>query len=315
MLKLLKKDRLLLHELMKNARQSISQIARNIGVSKEVCQYRLKKLEQEKLILGYYPIIDLSGVGYHSLRLQIKFNTHDKEKLQEIIAFLEKHSIVSWIYLLSGSWDIVVLFWVKELKEYEQFYELFIDQFGMLIQDKLLTIASKIHHFQRNAVTGIKDRTVAITGQGKKTQLDKLDFAILKAFLVSARTPLHTIALQENVAINTVKYRLKTMERFGIIKGYRPNLDVTIVDLDYFKVQMKLLNPHQKKAVLELISQNTHTIYITESIGPFDVEFEADYHQISDLIHFIDKLRETIQIKSYDVIFENKVLKLNDVPT
>ncbi len=314
MLKIDKNDRQLLHQLQLDARQSISQMARHIGVGKELCLYRLRRLEQEGLIKGYYPIIDLSGLGYYQLRLQLKYGVVGENERKQLISFLKHQPIVSWLYDLGGHWDLVVLFAVKQLKDYEQFYDAFINQFGHLFQDKLLTIATRIHHFLRNQVTGTNDRKAVITGEGKSCELIEMDFAILKLLLKDARMPLQDIALHLPAPITTVKYRLHRMEQLGIIKGYRPQIDITLLGLENFKVQATLLNPQQRKLAMEIVAQDTHTNYITESIGPFDLEFEADYTQISALVRYLDELSKTIPIKIYDIIFDNRAIKINDIP-
>lgn len=314
-IKLTKKDKLLLNNLMKNARLSISQIAKSIGVSKEVANYRLKRLENQKLIKGYYPIIDISGLGYQSYRIQIKYNTNNIEIKKQILDYLRSQEIVSWIYELAGKWDLVVLFWVKNVTEYNGFYDELMTNYGQYFQDKLLTIVTKIHYFKRNMVTEIKDRSAIISGLNSRAiSIEQIDFDILEELLKNARMPLQQIATKHKVTINAIKYRMKKLEDGKILLGYRPDIDVSKIDLDYFKIQLILNNSQEKNKLLGILYDNNHTIYITESIGPFDLEFEADYHQISELIEFIDKIRETINIKNYDIIFENKSILINEIP-
>ena len=51
-------DRKILYQLDLNARQSNAQIARKVKTSKEVVNYRLKRLEKENYILGYHTRIN-----------------------------------------------------------------------------------------------------------------------------------------------------------------------------------------------------------------------------------------------------------------
>ena len=82
-----KLDQKLLLELYKDARQSNAQIGKTLLCSKEVIQYRLKRLEENGIITKYIPIINFSRLGYTIYRLQIKFTT----KNQKII--LTSHSV------------------------------------------------------------------------------------------------------------------------------------------------------------------------------------------------------------------------------
>ena len=44
------KDRKILYELDSNSRQPLSQIAKKVGLSKEVVNYRIRRLEDQKII-------------------------------------------------------------------------------------------------------------------------------------------------------------------------------------------------------------------------------------------------------------------------
>jgi DNA-binding Lrp family transcriptional regulator len=55
--------------------------------------------------------------------------------------------------------------------------------------------------------------------------LDELDRAILCALALNARAPLSEIARRLNAARTTVSERLEKLEREGVIKGYRVEVD------------------------------------------------------------------------------------------
>jgi len=69
------KDKKILYELDMDARQSISSIAKRVGLSKEVVNYRIRRMEKEGLIDGYYAIIEYSKLGYMYCRLIMTFRT------------------------------------------------------------------------------------------------------------------------------------------------------------------------------------------------------------------------------------------------
>ena len=55
-------DKKILFELDKNARVTTSSLAKKIRKSKQFVDYRIKKLEQGKIILGYTSVIDYSKI-------------------------------------------------------------------------------------------------------------------------------------------------------------------------------------------------------------------------------------------------------------
>ncbi len=57
------KDRKILYELDFNCRQTCSQIGKKVGLSSEVVNYRINKLEEEKIITQYQVALDLDKIG------------------------------------------------------------------------------------------------------------------------------------------------------------------------------------------------------------------------------------------------------------
>ncbi len=76
------KDKKILYELDKNARASISDIGRAVRLNKNTVNYKIKRLEEQKVILSYYTVIDNSKLGYlTSFRCYSKFfNTPQNKK-------------------------------------------------------------------------------------------------------------------------------------------------------------------------------------------------------------------------------------------
>ena len=95
-LKLDLKDKKILHILDMDARESYSQIAKKVGQSKEVVNYRIKNLEKKGIVKGYYVITDMAKLGYEFYRVLLKFQNISEEQQKKIINYAKK------IYLLGG---------------------------------------------------------------------------------------------------------------------------------------------------------------------------------------------------------------------
>lgn len=70
----------------------------------------------------------------------------------------------------------------------------------------------------------------------KKTLLDDLDILILTELQKECRTPLQDIAEKVGAPTSTVHYRLKRLERSGIIEGYYAKLNPEKLDMEYIAV-------------------------------------------------------------------------------
>ena len=67
------KDRKILYQLDVNCRQSARSIGRKVGLSKDVVASRLKKLQENGVILAYYTIFDYLKLGITPLRFYLKY--------------------------------------------------------------------------------------------------------------------------------------------------------------------------------------------------------------------------------------------------
>jgi len=63
-MKLDKKDKIILYELDKNARQPLTKIAKKVNLARESILYRINKYHQHKILRNYLTVIDLYKLGY-----------------------------------------------------------------------------------------------------------------------------------------------------------------------------------------------------------------------------------------------------------
>ena len=79
MIKMDEKDKKILAELDKNSRIPINQLAKHVGVSKEVANYRLKRLVKDKVVFDFYAQLDFQQLGFsrYGCLIQLK-NVNNK---------------------------------------------------------------------------------------------------------------------------------------------------------------------------------------------------------------------------------------------
>src|SRR3989338_7489293 len=119
------KNRKILYQLDINCRQSNASIGKKVGLSKEVVNYRIKKLENDGIIKWYYTMIDFSKLGYYSIRLYIKLLDASSKIRKEIIEHLVSDTRTFFVVEISGNIDIGVGTWIKNIYEFESFYNNF----------------------------------------------------------------------------------------------------------------------------------------------------------------------------------------------
>ena len=64
-----KLDHRLLWHLDNNARLSVAELARHAGVSRQTATYRLQKLTESKVLVGFIAAIDIHRLGFLTYRV------------------------------------------------------------------------------------------------------------------------------------------------------------------------------------------------------------------------------------------------------
>ncbi len=112
-------DEKILKNLMVDARLSARQLALRLGMSTVTILSRIKKLEKEKIILGYTAIIDHEKLGY-SLTAIIEIVAKN-DKIVEIEDEISKFENVCGVYDITGSTDTLIIAKFKERSELSTF--------------------------------------------------------------------------------------------------------------------------------------------------------------------------------------------------
>src|SRR3989338_168581 len=103
MYKLDLKNRKLLYELDCNSRQTVQQLAKKIGLSKDAIKYRINKLTEEGIIKSFNAVIDTGKLGFLSFRLLLKFYNLSPAKEKEIVDYLLNNKNLIWLVQAEGN--------------------------------------------------------------------------------------------------------------------------------------------------------------------------------------------------------------------
>ena len=109
----------ILTNLTVDARQSARQLALKLGVSTVTILSRMKKLEKDKIILGYTVTIDHEKIGY-SLTAIIEIMAK-KDKIVDIEEKVSKFENVCGVYDITGTTDTIIIAKFKERNELSTF--------------------------------------------------------------------------------------------------------------------------------------------------------------------------------------------------
>ena len=107
--------------LSTDARISIIDLAKKLGVSPRIANYRLKKLKQEGIILGSRVSLNLEKIDYKFFKAFIYLENATEKRRQDLLNYCDEHPNIIHSVINLGDWDFEAEF---EVKSNEQFYEI-----------------------------------------------------------------------------------------------------------------------------------------------------------------------------------------------
>lgn len=114
-------DLAILKVLQEDARASLQDISKRVGLSPTPCWNRIRKMEGDGVIQGYTVRIDPAAIGFtETVIVQVTLESHTDETLYDFGKTLEQIPEVLEAYLVSGDYDYYIRIAVKDTRDYER---------------------------------------------------------------------------------------------------------------------------------------------------------------------------------------------------
>ncbi|HVY01897.1 MAG TPA: Lrp/AsnC family transcriptional regulator [Candidatus Nanoarchaeia archaeon] len=319
------KDRKILYHLSENARMPASSIAKLTGLSRDSVLYRMKKLEEKKIINCTRTLVDVSKLGYENFHLFVTLNNPEKHIEDKIVKELSGHESVRVILKFHGSYDFEIGFIAKDLHECDKIMQDLVNIMGSNLRYHDLFIITKTLRagaFPNSFFDKSNIKRELRKNQFSKeiSKLDKKDLDLLNSLREDARVPLIDIAKKLKISPDSVSYRLRALEKSGVIISYSPVINYSALGyrVHALMFSIKQFNSDRENMIKRFMESNPHVLWAVKTLGRYDVllylctESEEDFHS------FISELRKLFpeQLLRYDSLHafaEYKYLYAPDV--
>src|SRR3989344_3004569 len=135
-----KKDKLILEQLQKNARLSIAQISKNTNLPRDLVVYRIKRLEETKVIRSHHTMLNPQKLGF-PLYIYAFFSCYnispDEEK--KLIGYCREQNQIIYVAKNSGKYDYTIGVCAREYMEFDEILRGIRQKFPNLIKDIEIT--------------------------------------------------------------------------------------------------------------------------------------------------------------------------------
>ena len=129
-------DLKVLRLLANNAKMSTVNLAKRSGLTLEKVRYSIKKLEKEKVVQGYKPLLDVSKLGFIWNVMFLRLKTSSEEQREEMSNYLKKLPEIFYVVRGVGNCNLMIEFQTKTSEEFEKVKEKVSNRFSNLIADE-----------------------------------------------------------------------------------------------------------------------------------------------------------------------------------
>ncbi len=117
-------DRKLLIALQQDATLSLETLADTLGVSTNTCWRRVKRLEEDGIILRRVSIVDAQALGFgQTVFIAVKTRDHSQEWLDRFAAIVSRIPDVVEFYRMAGEVDYLLKVICRDVSDYDRVYK------------------------------------------------------------------------------------------------------------------------------------------------------------------------------------------------
>lgn len=300
------KDRRILDLLDKDPNMSIADIARKALTSKQVVEYRIKRMLNNKTIYSFFPIINPSKLGYSLFRAHIKLKNVNEEKYTLFAKSLFEEYPTFWIGFISGSFDIILDLWAKNITDFYFLMNKVTEKHKSIIASYELF---PMIYLQINSYGYFLDkpfyRGTVIYNQQNKEEVDDKDILILKKLKTNSRLSYEEIGRGIGLTRNSIKNRISRLEKQGIITGYNMMVNFKQFDRLSYKLFITYENSEikQENELLSYLKTKSGILSYAKLLGKWNLDIELQPRSAKELQQFLIELRSKfVLIKDLEVI-------------
>lgn|SRR3989338_3673900 len=310
-----KLDQKILQVLDFNGRMPASHIATRVQSNKEVVLYRINKLEERGIILRYFPVLDMSKLGYYTSRLYFDLEEMDEAQEKKFIEFLDKEVHAGLIFRMDYPYRYGIVVWSKSIFDIERIIIKIKGTLGKRLLRYNYTLFCTYNVYPKDYLFGkkIHERRYSLQPQELESY-DHTDFLILHELAKDAR--LSTVQIAQNLKIpqTTVSHKIQNLEKKKIILGYRAEIDfIKLGYMNYF-LEIYLEDNHNLVQIEAWANTHKNTVWLQRIIGTCDIEIEVEVKDRVELEALLNELRSRFKNIRKIVFWSQEYKKLTFLP-
>jgi Lrp/AsnC family transcriptional regulator, leucine-responsive regulatory protein len=318
LVKIDEKDRKILLALYKNSRQGTTAVAKQVGLSRENVDYRIRRMEKESLIREYNTYFDESALELKRFVFFIQFVNLKGNIEEDIMNFLRNHSATTWIGPIAGKWSVIFDVVVKREQKITDAMNGFFSKYEKNIAGYISYAVEEEQVFLSKILSIDYVEKFHVGNKKKKLILDSIDWNILKFLNDDSRVSYAFLSLKLKLTANAIKRRIKTLDNAGIIQGYSIGIDFRRLGYEWFTLNLNLASfgLDFEQRLKSFFRIHPKVIFYCRNNGMWEYDVGVCAKNSQELRSFINELRSKFpeEVKIADVFITLEEVKGYKLP-
>ena len=314
------RDRKIMLELDRNSRQSISEISKKAKIPRNIVDYRIKQLVQEKIITKFATEVALGKIGYFTYKIYCQISGLSKVVQDNFYRDLIKNKNFIWVAKCEGRWDLLLASYAKNIIDFNKIKKDFLMKYGKFISDYAITTVDEAYILERVYLLDSRRRESVelYMGGTEIAHLDDGDKKLLEMLANNARIKIIDLAKNLDLNVRTALSKINRLEKEGVIQGYTAFFDLKKIDYQFFKicVYLKDINEKRYKELISFCKEQKNVVHLIESIGPWELELELETSSNMEFQEINNEIRNSFSdiIRKVESVIITDEMKLEFLP-
>ncbi len=307
-------DKLILYELLQDCRQPLSKIAKTVKLSQQRVHYRIKKLEQQKIIKKYTINLNYPKLGYSRHSLYLDLRSIDGKEVDKYLNHITDINEVSCCYMLHdvSEWKMYISVWTKTVERYDEIQTKIITKFHKHIKNYISFQSIRSYTYFARRLNPKKEAKCDIKGNPENFELKDLDWKIIDKLRKNSNVPLIDLAHQLKIDVNTVKRRIDYLLKENIIERFYIIVDIKQLGLREYTF-ISRINPSKNNEIEKFIKyaqSDPRFGIVIKAVGYVNLYYAfytENNNELKEITAKIDKMLGKDVLQTYKIEVEEMI--------
>lgn len=293
-----------------NSRLPFTKIAKLTQTSREVIEYRVKRLINLGIINRFTTIISSARLGLKTYHLFLKLGKASEEDEKQLIDFLIRKKSFRYARHCRGYYDVVYIFSIRNNKELSEVIDDINENFSDIIFQRELLIPIKPLKYPEYPFFTKVNYQQPTRYPFKEYNLDINDKKIINNLHNNSRITFKELSKRLGIPQETIRFKFNRLIKSGLIKDFSINVNTETLGYISYNLFLKIDN-YSYKQDKKTITQFYDEPYILSAhrvIGKYDLVVEVLCKNSKEFEEQLSRLKKFFKnsISNYEITLKLK---------